>query len=302
MKRRLVLAIGVTFVLTAIAAVGVDKYLDERPSLEKGVVQGTMFSTTLGEERPFVVRLPESYERSPDERYPVVYVLDGSSQDGHTAQSAALMARIGVMPEVIVVGLPNTGGPNRERDYTPPFLRRDVDQAASPPGAGDRFLAFLKAELIPRIERDYRTAPFRILAGHSRGGLLVVYSLIADPGLFHARFAFSAPLWREDEVSVSKLREALRRSQNLDGFLYLAVGVQETERMIRGHQSAVATLRQHAPSQLRWRADLTPGADHASNAQLATPVAFRALYFDWPLSRRISRSISSSNERLSTSR
>ncbi len=62
-------------------------------------------------------------------------------------------------------------------------------------GGGDKFLAFLKNEAIPLIEKTYRTAPYRMLAGHSRGGLLVAYSLLAEPDLFHARFAHSPALW-----------------------------------------------------------------------------------------------------------
>ncbi|MBI2839943.1 MAG: alpha/beta hydrolase [Acidobacteria bacterium] len=281
MKKRLILAICVTFVFTAMVTTGVNVYLQERPSFEKDVVLSRINSTVLGEQRELIVHVPESYDRSPDQRYPVVYVLDGSSEDSHTAQSAALMARIGVMPEVIVVGLPNTSGENRQRDYTPPFMRRDIDEASSPQGAGDRFIAFLKSEVIPWIDREYRTGSFRILAGHSRGGLLVVYSLITDPGLFNARFAFSPALWREDEVIVSKLRDGFVSSEGMDTVLYMSMGGQENEKMMHGYRSAVAVLQQHAPRRLRWRADLTAGAGHGSNAELSTPVAFRMLYFGW---------------------
>lgn len=83
------------------------------------VLTSTMQSTVLGEERQIIVHLPESYGQDRDRRYPAVYVLDGTSQDGHTAATATRLARAGVMPEVIVVGLPNTRG-NRNRDYTPP--------------------------------------------------------------------------------------------------------------------------------------------------------------------------------------
>lgn len=89
------------------------------------------------------------------------------------------------MPEVIVVGLPNVRG-GRPRDYTPPFIRQNTEDLKSPMGRADHFLSFLKKELIPHIEREYRTVPFRMIAGHSRGGLFVVYSLIADPRLFTA--------------------------------------------------------------------------------------------------------------------
>ena len=109
-----------------------------------------MQSQVLGEARDFIVHLPASYSAEPQRRYPVLYVLDGTSQDGHTARTAAMLAREGVMPEIIIVGLPNVRG-GRNRDYTPPFIRQDTTVAGSPMGRGDHFLAFLKKELIPHI-------------------------------------------------------------------------------------------------------------------------------------------------------
>jgi predicted alpha/beta superfamily hydrolase len=284
MTKRQVLAVGTAGLLAAAAAAALYRSGDE--PLGKDVVASTLRSTVLGEERRLLVFLPESYAGNTDRRYPVIYVLDGPSQATHTARSAAALARSRAMPEVIVVGLPNTSGPNRERDLTPPFLRRDVDDPASPLGAGDRFLAFLKDEVLPRIEREYRTTPFRVLAGNSRGGLLVVYSLIAAPGLFDARFAFSTPLWRQDEITVARLREALAARADLSSFLYLGVGGEETERIQRGYHSAVAVLREHAPQGLRWQAEITPGADHQDNAERSTPSALKALYLagEWPTS------------------
>ena len=243
---------------------------------DDAVIQTKVASTVLAEERPVIVHLPASYTQRKDRRYPVVYVLDGTSQDGHTAETAARLARGGVMPEVIIVGVPNTRG-NRPRDQTPPFIRLDVEKLDSPRGSADRFLAFLKTELIPYVDRDYRTTSFRVLAGNSRGGLLVVYSLLVDPDLFNARFAFSAPLWREDAVLVSKLQELLVSRPNMKSFLYLSVGDRENANIVGAFERTVAVLGRHAPRAFAWRADRTPEADHQNNAQLSTPEAFKAL-------------------------
>lgn len=179
----LLLAVAGTFAATG--------WYFDRETFDEGVVVSTMRSTVLGEDREVIVHPPESYLSHPDRRYPVIYVLDGSNQDIHTARSAALMARIGLMPEVLVVGVPNVSGPGRQRDYTPPFMVQDIDDAKSPMGRGDRFLEFMRTELIPDIERNYRADSTRMLLGHSRGGLLVAYSLMATPELFQARFAHS---------------------------------------------------------------------------------------------------------------
>jgi hypothetical protein len=141
-------------------------------------------------------------------------------------------------------------------------------------------LAFLKGELIPHIESTYRTGGPRMLAGNSRGGLLVVYSLLAEPSLFDARFAHSPALWRDDDALVVQLEKFLSSKPALDGFLYLSLGGEENKKMTKVFKRAVAALEAHAPPSLKWKADFTPGANHGSNAELATPVGFRYFFAD----------------------
>jgi predicted alpha/beta superfamily hydrolase len=280
-SRNFTVTVLVTFVISVIGTILVSDYLQDEPKFAEGVTVSKLFSKTLNEEREVIVHLPASYERNLEQRYPVIYVLDGSSQDVHTAHSAALMARIGVMPEVIVVGLPNTSGANRERDYTPPFMRIDIEKADSSVGGGEAFLAFLKNEVIPLIEKTYRTTPYRMLAGHSRGGLFVAYSLLADSNLFHARFAHSPALWREDALMVSKLTDFLTSAPNLHTFFYMSMGDKENDKMMAAYKNAIAAIKIHSPAGLHWYADITVGADHYSNPELATPVGFKNLYLDW---------------------
>jgi predicted alpha/beta superfamily hydrolase len=241
-------------------------------------------SAALGEQRPYFVGLPDSYSGGAGRRYPVIYVLDGLSQGLPLATAAAELSRDKVMPELIVVAVPNVSG-GRERDYTPPSMRQDHERPDSPLGKADAFLSFLRTELIPTIERDFRTAPERLLAGNSRGGLFVIYSLIAEPSLFHLRFAHSTPLWREDEHLVKRFDAFLSRTPDLRGALFLSVGGNETENMKRGFTSASGALRKRAPRALRWWAETTPNAVHADNAHMAAPVGFRRVYEGWTATR-----------------
>ena len=241
-------------------------------------------SAALSEERAYFVGLPEAYAVGADRRYPVIYVLDGLSQGLPVAKVAAELSRDKLMPELIVVAIPNVSG-GRERDYTPPSMRQDHERPDSPAGKADAFLAFLRTELIPTIERDFRTAPERLLAGNSRGGLFVFYSLMAEPSLFHVRFAHSTPLWREDEHLVKRFDAFLSATPDLRGALFLSVGGNETENMKRGFMYASGALEKRAPRGLRWWADTTPNAVHADNAHLATPAAFRRVYQGWAATR-----------------
>ena len=275
--KKLILTVVITAAFTAVITAVAARHHYGEDSEDKHVAVRVLHSRVLGEQRELLVYLPESYERERTRRYPVLYVLDGSSQSGHTAGSARLMARIGVMPEVIVVGVP-ASDENRHRDYTPPYMRMDADGESRAPGKADRFLNFFEAELIPHIDQNYRTSSLRMLAGNSRGGLFVVYSLMEAPDLFSARFAYSPALWRENERIVSELAKSLETRRVPPTFLYLSLGDLENEKMNRAFGKVTALLRMSARPGLRWRADLTTGANHQDNAVLSTPVGFQAYF------------------------
>jgi hypothetical protein len=167
-------------------------------------------------------------------------------------------------------------------------MRLEADGKDSAAGQANRFLEFLEAELIPHIDQKYRTTSTRMLAGNSRGGLFVVYSLIEAPDLFSARFAFSPALWRDDERIVSELAKSQTARAARPTFLYLSLGDRENEKMSLAFRKATTLLRTSTWPELRWRADLTAGASHQDNAVLSTPVALLK-YFEASAAQSASR-------------
>lgn len=150
------------------------------------VVQLTYQSRILGQERELIIHLPSGYD--PTKRYPVMYVLDGSSQDQPLADKFDSLFRQGLVPQTIVVGIPNMSGSNRTLQLVPPFMLTDQANPGSPKGTADRFLEFMETELVPFIASHFGASDTRLFAGNSRGGLLVMYSLIQKPDLFAGRF------------------------------------------------------------------------------------------------------------------
>lgn len=277
MPKKLIFAVLIACVVTAVVTTIVVRHEYEETADDRHRVAAVVRSRVLSEERDVIVSLPDGYQRDPARRYPVLYVLDGSSHTTHTAESARLLARIGVMPEIIVVGIPSSSE-NRARDYTPPYMRADADEKDGPAGQSDRFLRFIETELIPYVEQRYRTTSTRMLAGNSRGGLFVVYTLLERPDLFRARFAYSPALWRDDHRIVTELAGSMKTRAVTPAFLYLSLGDGENAKMTRAFRSAVEVLRTPASPVLRWRADITRGADHGDNAVLSTPVALHEYF------------------------
>lgn len=263
--------------VTAILSVGATLLLRAAFSEESrqlgGGLPGQYHSSILREERAYVVSLPASYDRDTAARYPVLYLLDAASQVGHTASSAALLARLGIIPELIVVGVSSVNGETRNRDFTPPDMRVDEDGTNSRLGQADRFLASLQSELLPRIEATYRTARPRMLAGWSRGALFVVYAELQAPPLFDAGFAHSPALWREGDRIVDQVDRALGADSVVRAeFLYLSLGEDENAKMKASFLHLQRVLKRHEGAGLRWESETTRGGTHETNPVLSTPV------------------------------
>jgi predicted alpha/beta superfamily hydrolase len=237
-------------------------------------LQRTIASEVLGEAREILVHLPASYGARAGMRYPVVYVLDGGDQDGHTADAVARLAAAGQFPEAIVVGIVNAGAAGRNRDLTPPGMRQD-EEGGNATGRSDRFLQFIRAEVIPSVEREFGGSGQRVLAGNSRGGLFVVDAMTRDPGLFDAYLANSPALWREGQRSVAALRAYLHTKPTASACLHLSLGSEENEKMTQAFVATTRLLRSGPQPDFRWASVMTQDADHGENSLKATPGALR---------------------------
>ncbi len=228
-------------------------------------------SKVLQEEREFQVWLPVKYDSTL--KYPVIYALDGSSQGAAFVNAINVLSLGQIAPAAIVVGIPNLSDETRQRDLTPPMMKQDVDKPDSPAGEGDKFLQFIETELIPYVEENYPASGRRAFSGNSRGGLLVMHSLITHPDLFHARFCFSTPFWRQENLLLNELDKFLQTRDTLKTFLYASAGEKETENIKQGANSLVGVFQLRAPFGLSWQVDSTPGGDHQTNAERSIPGA-----------------------------
>ena len=134
-------------------------------------------SDILEEDRQISIYLPDGYNNS-KASYPVLYLLDGGTHLQHASGAADYLSGRGIVPDIIVVAIHNI---DRSRDFSPVH----VDNIPTSGGA-EKFLGFLSEELVPYMEKSYRTAGFNILLGHSFGGTFIAYTLLAEPDLFDA--------------------------------------------------------------------------------------------------------------------
>jgi cyclomaltodextrinase len=139
-------------------------------------------SRYLGPRRHVEIWLPPGYDTDTTRRYPVLYMHDGQNLfdpriantgvDWGVDESVVRLVNAGVMPPIIVVGVWSTSA--RSKEYSPWH------------GAPD-YARFLIDELMPRVNREFRTltGPGNTAAmGSSMGGLLSFYLVTHHPEAF----------------------------------------------------------------------------------------------------------------------
>jgi len=274
----------------------------------------TFHSKILDEKRRIWIHLPGNgnapYFNA--QRYPVVYLLDG---DTHFASVTGMIQQLSEMngntliPQMILVGIPNT---YRIRDLTPTRGEGNayVDSAAIvSAGGGERFTEFLEKELIPRIDSMYPTAPYRMLIGHSLGGLMVINTLVHHQHLFNAYLAIDPSMWWDDQKLLRQAEATLAREQFKGKTLFLAVAntmpphmdtaqvrtdTTATTLHIRSILRLSDALKKNRDNGLRWEYKYYDGDGHGSVPLIAEYDAFRRIfdYYNYPVNNLFDSSLS----------
>lgn len=227
-------------------------------------------SNILKEDRTYQIYLPASYHWALDRSYPVLYVLDGESHFLHTVGSVSYLSSQGEIPELIVVAITSTV---RVRDYT----QTDWPSHWVGGGGAKYFKSFLSKELIPNIEKEYRTNSVRILSGHSSSGQFALYTLASEPSLFHAYFAISPSLNWDNNLPQRSLEESFEHTDSLKSFLYFAWSDDFGE-ALADDQRLLRTIETKAPKGFRWVGKGYPDETHGSIPLLSQIDALRQFY------------------------
>ncbi len=262
----------------------------------------SIWSATLDESRPYLVYTPPSYHdtTSTPQRYPVLYLLDGEAHF-HSVSGLVQILSTGVngafvIPEMIVVAIPNT---DRTRDLTPTHSVAgpggEPNPAFESSGGNAAFFTFLRDELIPRIEAQYRTMPYRVFVGHSFGGITTLNALYTIPATFDAYVAIDPSLWWDHDTLLRHAKPYFS-SAHLDGkVLYVAQAntTQPDDTVPNRHFSAItrfdAVMRAYDRSGIRYAFHYYDDDDHGSVPLIAEYDALRFIFdgYHIPLQRVI---------------
>ena len=220
-------------------------------------IQEVFHSDILDEDRNIHIFLPYGYSRI-DYKFPVLYMLYNGEPDYHfNTGTAAAMSRMRLIPPMITVAF-DMG--DARRDLTP-TASEDYGPTS---GGADNFLKFIKDELIPYIDKNYRTAPHRLFSSHSIGALFGLYALLKEPDVFQS-VLLSSPwmVYDGDRKYILKNTESfLSARNNQTNFLYICVG--DENNLLPEIEAFISILEKNKPEGMKWKYVKMPDENHTT--------------------------------------
>ena len=231
-------------------------------------VTDTITSKKLNEDREITIGLPPSYDKHPNQKYPVLVLLDGDFLFDAFQGALSYGNYWDDLPEVIIVGITQNKNNERETDCA-------VDETNGlPTEKGEQFFEFIGMELLPYIEKKYRTAPFKMIAGlDTTAGFLNCY-LYKDNPVFDAYISMSPELPTGMEEQLPERLAAIQKPI----FYYHSSADGDVKKMRKRIQILDELAKKINNPTLNYRFDDFKGASHYSLVLNSIPSALYQIF------------------------
>lgn len=236
-------------------------------------------STSTGRDYDLYIHFPSDYDSNNTKKYPVLYILDGQWDFKLMDSVLGGLVYDKFVPDMILVGITYSGENADYNNLRAMDLTPTADPHVKGSGDGPKFLTFLKTEVIPLIEANYRADPSRrLLQGSSYAGLFTLYAMFAEPGLFSGYISASPAVPYGDRFVFKQEAEYARTHKELPARLYLAVG--GSEGLTNPVKEFMRTLESSGYKGLKLETRVLEGERHASNKPELFNRGLRFLFSD----------------------
>lgn len=223
-------------------------------------------SDKLGETRRLKIQLPRNYETNAPKKYPIVLVLDGDYLFEPVAGNVDYFSYWEDMPESIVVGIMQGDSRYEDGEYS--------KTTYMPSENGANFFEFIGLELMPYIDKKFRTAKFIIGVGHDFTANFLNYYLFKDPPLLNGYINLSPDLAPQmEERLVTRLPNI---KQNI--FYYVATGTEDVKGLQESAESLNTRLRNINSDNFSYYFDNFEEATHYSLVARGIPSALEKIF------------------------
>jgi len=225
-------------------------------------------SNKLGESRQITIGLPDSYEKNPNKSYPILVLLDGDYLFDPFYGALKYGSYWEDMPETIIIGISQNINEERIDDS-------NYDDANGlPSGKGAAFFSFIGGELLPYIEKKYRVAPFRIIAGHDTTAGFLNFFLYKDYSIFNAYISLSPELVPEMETRIPERFTALKQPL----FYYQSTGDGDIKDILEPVKKLDENIKSVNNQLINYKYDSFKGASHYSSVLYSIPNALYQIF------------------------
>lgn len=231
-------------------------------------VTDTISSQKLNEDRQIFIGLPPSYDKNPGQKYPILLLLDGDFLFDPFQGALSYAYYWDDIPEVIIVGISQNKNNERETDCM-------VDESTGLPSEkGESFYEFIGMELIPYIQKKYRTAPFKIIAGLDTTAAFSNFYLYKDNPVFDAYISMSPELATGMEEQIPDRLAAIEKPI----FYYHSSADGDIKKMRKRIQTIDELVKKITKPTLNYKFDDFKGASHYSLVLNSIPSALYHIF------------------------
>ncbi len=239
------------------------------------VIYETIESSKLGESRELKIQLPRGYDEDEDKKYPIFIVFDGDYLFEVVAGNVDYYSYWEDMPDAIVVGVNQVEKRFDDCMYS--------EQNSLPIETGVNFFEFVGMELIPHIEKTYRTENFRVAVGHGETANFINYFLLKEAPLFQGYVVISPDLAPKTTDYVTE-----RLSKIQSKIFYYLAGTDGDKKSIKTKTQALNTsIKGIDNKNVFHNFDMFEGASHYSVPAHAFPKALESIFYVFqPISKK----------------
>lgn len=216
------------------------------------------------------VVLPESYHHSDSFEYPVMLVMDGSTQFEHIAGNVNFLSTFSIVPEMIVVGV---SAKSRIKHFT----HTELEGYERRSGGAELYTRFLKDELLPKLKEEYRISPYTLLTGHSLSGLYTSYLATHHAGFTNASISVSPSLWWDDFALINDIKTAEQPAEKSPVRWFVSMANEPNE-MADGYQRLMNVLAEKSESVFDWESQQFPEETHDSTPLIANVEGLKSIF------------------------
>jgi tetratricopeptide (TPR) repeat protein len=144
-------------------------------------------------------------------------------------------------------------------------------------GGAAKFLAFVEQELMPLVNKQYRTHDYKVIAGASAAGVFALYAMQADPELFQAHIAYSPAVWWNYGAPAKSLNTFVTKAKSINSYVYMNIG-EEAGIMRERYDDMQQTMQNSKVQNLRFKSDAFAGVSHNLTSAAGAFNAYHGLF------------------------